>query len=444
MAEKKILIPNIGDFSDVAIIDVYIKEGEKIEKEDSLLSLESEKAVTDIPSPYSGTIKKMYLKEGDLVSKDTLVADIEVEGEEEAPKEEKEEPKEEKEPSSEKEEPKKEEVKKEDIKKEESKKEKPAEEKTPIKNDQQELINEQQLGAIYHATPSLRQYARELSVPLDKLKGTGPHGRILHSDVQSFVKDAIENKGSVSTSTPLELEDFSVYGETERKGISRIQKISGPHLQKSWQRIPHVFQADKADVTELEAFRKIVKEELKRAKSEVSISVLPFIIKAVVVALKKFPALNSSFDEATNELILKHYYHIGIAVDTPEGLVVPVVKDADTKSVTEIAIELDALSSKARERKLKGEDLSGASFSISSLGGIGGTFFTPIINPPQVAILGVSRMDKQPVWNGESFVPRDILPFSLSYDHRVIDGASGVRFTAYLSTLLSDMKRTLL
>ncbi len=433
MAVKQILIPNIGDFSDVAIIDVYVKVGDEIEAEDSLVSLESEKAVTDIPSPFSGTIKKIYVKEGDLVSKDSLVADIEVASsnqetktgspKEDVTKKEVEEPKEQ------------------IISKEEQK------EVSDMKKKNQEavLINEQPLGSTYHATPSLRQYARELGVPLETMKGTGPHGRILHEDVQSFVKAAIQNRGEeLQPLSPIKLEDFSVYGEIERSGLTRIQKISGPHLQKSWQRIPHVTQADKADITDLEIFRKTVKEELKRDLSKVSISILPFIIKAVVVALKKFPAFNSSFDEATQELILKKYYHIGIAVDTPDGLVVPVVKDADKKSVIQIAEELEQLSAKARERKLKSEDLLGASFSISSLGGIGGTFFTPIINPPQVAILGVSRTEKQPVWNGESFVPRDLLPFSLSYDHRVIDGASGVRFTSYLASILSDMKRALL
>lgn len=350
MAEKQILIPNIGDFTDVAIIDVYVKVGDEIEAEDSLLSLESEKAVTDIPSPYSGKITKLHIKEGDLVSKDSLVADIEVAEEEE--KEEKEEKKEtapSKEPEEEAKTDKKDESSEEAVEKEE---------KTPKieekKESSKEYINEQPLGAVYHATPSLRQYARELGVPLEKLSGSGPNGRILHSDVQSFVKEAIENKGIGSLSlAPVELEDFSRYGEIERKGLSRIQKISGPHLQKSWQRIPHVTQADKADITELEAFRKTVKDELKREKSEVKISILPFIIKAVVVALKKFPDLNSSFDEATKELILKKYYHIGIAVDTPEGLVVPVVKDADKKTVLEIAAELVALSQKARDKKIK-------------------------------------------------------------------------------------------
>ena len=443
MAIKKILIPNIGDFTDVAIIEVPISVGDTIEAEDTILSLETEKATTDIPSPYSGTITKVHIKEGDLVSKDSLVAEIEVAGEEESSKEEEKPAKEAPiEQPAQKEEPKEE--KKVEVKEDSDKKALDIEE-AKVSTPKEEFINEQPLASQYHATPSLRQYARELSVPLHTITGSGPHGRILHSDVQSFVKEAIENRGSgSSTLAPVKLEDFSVYGEIERIGLSRIQKISGPHLQKSWQRIPHVTQADKADITELEAFRKTIKEELKKAKSEVSISILPFIIKAVVIALKKFPSINSSFDEASQELILKNYYHIGIAVDTPEGLVVPVVKNADTKSVLEIAGELDTLSQKARERKLKGEDLSGASFSISSLGGIGGTFFTPIINPPQVAILGISRMEKQPVYNGETFVPRDILPFSLSYDHRVIDGANGVRFTTYLSSLLSDMKRTLL
>ena len=433
MAVKQILIPNIGDFSDVAIIDVYVKVGDEIEAEDSLVSLESEKAVTDIPSPFSGTIKKIYVKEGDLVSKDSLVADIEVASSNQETK--KGSPKEDV-TKKEVEEPKEQIISKEEQKEVSDMKK---------KNQEAVLINEQPLGSTYHATPSLRQYARELGVPLETMKGTGPHGRILHEDVQSFVKAAIQNRGEeLQPLSPIKLEDFSIYGEIERSGLTRIQKISGPHLQKSWQRIPHVTQADKADITDLEIFRKTVKEELKRDLSKVSISILPFIIKAVVVALKKFPAFNSSFDEATQELILKKYYHIGIAVDTPDGLVVPVVKDADKKSVIQIAEELEQLSVKARERKLKSEDLLGASFSISSLGGIGGTFFTPIINPPQVAILGVSRSEKQPVWNGESFVPRDLLPFSLSYDHRVIDGASGVRFTSYLASILSDMKRALL
>ncbi|MDN5334800.1 MAG: hypothetical protein PWP59_2062 [Sphaerochaeta sp.] len=434
MAIKQILVPDIGDFSDVPIIDVYIKVGDVLSVEDSVVALESEKAVIDIPSPFAGTITKVLVKEGDLVSKDSPIAEIEVaaEGVEEEGKQ------------GSDEEPVKEQPV---VKVEEEKPEEVAEavQPTPVQQENKsDLINEQAPGAVYHATPSLRKYARELGVDLAKVKGSGPSGRILHEDVQALVKKALSGGGAAASFGKIELEDFSKYGEIERKKLSRIQKISGPHLQKSWQIIPHVTQYDEADVTELEALRKSIKEEMKRSDDPVNISILPFIIKAVVAALKKFPEMNASFDEDSGELILKHYYHIGIAVDTPEGLIVPVLKDADTKSVTDIARELVSTSQRARDRKLKPEDLSGGSFSISSLGGIGGTAFTPLINPPQVAILGVSRLSKKPVWNGKEFVPRDILPFSVAYDHRVIDGAAGVRFTTYLASLLGDLRRVLL
>ena len=434
MATKQIIVPDIGDFADVAIIEVYIAVGDTVEAEDSVIALESAKAVTDIPTPYSGTITKIHIKEGDLVSKDSVIAEIEVAAEEEAKEEPKTETKKVEEPTPE--------VEEVDTKAEEVES-KPAE---PVqKPAEPDLINEQVSGGTYHATPGLRKYARELGVDLAQVTGTGPHGRILHEDVQKLVKQALSG-GTRTTQTTFKLEDFSVYGAIERKALSRIQKISGPHLQASWQTIPHVTQFDEADVTELEKFRKELKAEMAKGKMEpkVHISVLPFIIRAVTTALKSFPECNASFDEAANELILKHYYHIGIAVDTPEGLIVPVLKDADKKSITEIAIELGELSQRARERKLKTEDLSGGSFSISSLGGIGGTAFTPIINPPQTAILGIARMKKQPVWNGEEFIPRDILPFSLAYDHRVIDGAAGVRFTTHLASLLRDIRRVLL
>jgi pyruvate dehydrogenase E2 component (dihydrolipoamide acetyltransferase) len=434
MAIKQILVPDIGDFSDVPIIDVYIKVGDVLSVEDSVVALESEKAVIDIPSPFAGTITKVLVKEGDLVSKDSPIAEIEVaaEGVEEEGKQ------------GSDEEPVKEQPV---VKVEEEKPEEVAEavQPTPVQQENKsDLINEQAPGAVYHATPSLRKYARELGVDLAKVKGSGPSGRILHEDVQALVKKALSGGGAAASFGKIELEDFSKYGEIERKKLSRIQKISGPHLQKSWQIIPHVTQYDEADVTELEALRKSIKEEMKRSDDPVNISILPFIIKAVVAALKKFPEMNASFDEDSGELILKHYYHIGIAVDTPEGLIVPVLKDADTKSVTDIARELVSTSQRARDRKLKPDDLSGGSFSISSLGGIGGTAFTPLINPPQVAILGVSRLSKKPVWNGKEFVPRDILPFSVAYDHRVIDGAAGVRFTTYLASLLGDLRRVLL
>ncbi|HKM06563.1 MAG TPA: 2-oxo acid dehydrogenase subunit E2 [Sphaerochaeta sp.] len=422
MATKQILIPDIGDFQNVAIIDIYIKVGDIIAKEDSVVALESEKAVIDIPSPFAGTITKVLVKEGDLVSKDTPVAEIEVASEEKPDQE----------------------VKEAEVA-QAPKPEQPKKNDTEIMKVQApDLINEQASGSIFHATPSLRTYARELGVELSQVAGSGPHGRILHEDVQALVKRALSGKGAQASFGKIELEDFSKYGVIERQKISRIQKISGPHLQKSWQIIPHVTQYDEADVTELEVLRKQLKAEMKKGGDDPSISILSFIVKAVTSALKKFPEMNASFDEDSAELILKRYYHIGIAVDTPEGLIVPVLKDADKMSVTEIAREMAAISERARTRKLKPEDLSGGSFSISSLGGIGGTAFTPIINPPQVAILGIARLSKKPVWNGESFVPRDILPFSVAYDHRVIDGALGVRFTTYLASLLGDMRRVLL
>ncbi len=437
MATKQILIPDIGDFQDVAIIDVYIKVGDTVAAEDSVVALESDKAVLDIPSPFGGKITKVLVKEGDLVSKDSPVAEIEMVSEGEPEKESSSPAKEE--PPAEKPEKKQEEVK-EPKSEEVAQAPKPEEPGKPLSD----LVNEQAPGSIYHATPSLRKYARELGVELAKVKGSGPNGRILHEDVQALVKKALSGEGKVASFGKIELEDFSKYGATERQKISRIQKISGPHLQKSWQIIPHVTQYDEADVTELEVLRKSLKAEMKKGDDAVSISILSFTIKAVVAALMKFPEMNASFDEESGELILKRYYHIGIAVDTPEGLIVPVLKDADKKSITDIARELVSISQRARERKLKPEDLSGGSFSISSLGGIGGTAFTPIINPPQVAILGIARMAKKPVWNGEEFVPRDILPFSVAYDHRVIDGAAGVRFTTYLASLLGDMRRVLL
>lgn len=441
MATKQILVPDIGDFQEVAIIDVYIKVGDILAAEDSVVALESDKAVIDIPSPFAGKITKVLIKEGDLVSKDSPLAEIEMESLEEPEQEEKKPAKEEP--------PKKEQTEetKQETKAEETAKALPPEppkKEEKLEKPASDLINEQSSGAVFHATPSLRKYARELGVELSKVTGTGPHGRILHEDVQALVKKALNGKGATASFGKIELEDFSKYGAIERQKLSRIQKISGPHLQKSWQIIPHVNQFDEADVTDLEILRKTLKAEMKKSEDPVSISILSFIIKAVVAALKKYPELNASFDEESGELILKRYYHIGIAVDTPEGLVVPVLKDADKKSVTDIARELVEISARARDRKLKPEDLSGGSFSISSLGGIGGTAFTPIINPPQVAILGIARLSKKPVWNGEEFVPRDILPFSVAYDHRVIDGALGVRFTTYLASLLGDLRRVLL
>lgn len=445
MAMKQIVVPDIGDFSDVAVIDVYIKEGDTIALDDPVIALESAKAVTDIPSPFAGVIKSVHIKEGDLVSKDSLLADIEVEEEQqsstEAPP--KEEPANEQPEEMEESKPEPEPEPEADSKQEPVSKVSADEPK-----EHTEFINSQKPGSTFHATPSTRQYARELGIDLGKVKGSGPHGRILKEDVQALVKQVMKDGGGSgpSAQTEFELEDFSVYGPIERMKLTRIQKISGPHLQRSWQTIPLVTQFDEADVTELELFRKTLKQEMERKPKEaqVKISILPFVVMAVTHALKEFPAFNASYDGASGDLILKQYYHIGIAVDTPDGLMVPVLRDADKKSIQEIAQELVELSQRARDGKLKSKDISGASFSISSLGGIGGTAFTPIINPPESAILGISRMEKKPVWNGESFVPRDMLPLSLSYDHRAIDGAQGARFTTYLASLLHDIRRILL
>ena len=437
MAKHQITVPDIGDFSDVAVIELYIHEGDTIALDDPVIALESAKAVTDIPSPYAGKITAVHVKEGDLVSKDSLLADIET-AEESADTS-----------QTEKEEP---EVpkQKEPAPKQETTPEPKAQEKTekqpvPKQQSTQPAKLPSDRGKQVHASPSVRRYARELGVDLALLSASGPHGRILREDVQNAVKQAISQQGNTPVAAQ-PLEDFSVYGPTEVQKLTRIQKISGPHLQRSWQTIPLVTQFDEADVTELEQFRKQLKTEIAQQPQDqqIKISILPFIVKAVVSALQEFPALNASYDAAHQQLILKKYYHIGIAVDTPDGLVVPVLRDADKKSVRIIAEELSQLGKQAREGKLKQDDLTGASFSISSLGGIGGTYFTPIINPPESAILGISKIQKKPVFNGETFVPRDILPLSLSYDHRVIDGAQGARFTTYLASLLGDIRRLIL
>ncbi|MGI6433265.1 MAG: 2-oxo acid dehydrogenase subunit E2 [Sphaerochaetaceae bacterium] len=421
MANKQILVPDLGGFSDVAVIEVYVSVGDTIALDDPIIALESAKAVTDIPSPFEGTITAVHIKAGDTASMGTLLADIDVVQKEEKP------------PQPPLEKP---EIQKEAVIEVAPPK---AIEKPPLV--QSEVTGTQSLGAVYHATPSLRQYARELGVDLALVEGSGPAGRILKEDVQKLVKRALAGGPSLAA-TAVELEDFSVYGEIENVELSRIQKISGPHLQRGWQTIPLVTQYDTADVTDLEAFRLSIREEMQALG--IRVSLLPFIMKATVHALKRYPELNASFDVAANQLIVKKYWNIGVAVDTPDGLVVPVIKQVDTKSVSEIAAELASVSTRAREGKLKAADISGSSFSISSLGGIGGTAFTPLINPPEVAILGVSKLTKMPQWNKESFVPRDMLPLSLSYDHRVIDGATGVRFLTYLSSVLAQMSRILL
>ncbi|MFS2117626.1 2-oxo acid dehydrogenase subunit E2, partial [Herbaspirillum frisingense] len=305
-------------------------------------------------------------------------------------------------------------------------------------------------------TPSVRKFARELGVDLSRVPATGPKGRILQIDVQNFVKGVMAGSTSVAAAPatngsgagmnllPWPSLDFSKFGETELLALSRIKKISGPNLHRNWVMIPHVTQFDEADVTELEEFRKTSNDAFAKSKSPVKLTMLAFVIKASVSALKKFPAFNSSLDAKGENLILKKFYNIGFAADTPNGLVVPVIKNADQKSIGQIAIEMGELSAQARDGKLKPADMQGATFTISSLGGIGGTAFTPIINAPEVAILGLSKSIIKPVWDGKQFAPRLMLPTSLSYDHRVIDGAMGARFSAYLAEVLGDLRKSLL
>ncbi|RKX79631.1 MAG: branched-chain alpha-keto acid dehydrogenase subunit E2 [Spirochaetes bacterium] len=414
MAIVEIKVPDLEGSTDVGVVEVYVHIGDTVENETPLISLESDKAVMDVPSPLSGIIKEIKVSEGDNVNAGDVIALAEVI------------------------EKVTEEIK--DVIKEAKPQEEPA---------HQAPENETASEGKYHATPSVRSLARELGVDLGNVKATGPKGRITREDVSSLVKNIMSGSstGSVPagpfTLPPIPTADFEAFGDIETEDLSRIKRISGPHLHRNWLGVPHVTQFDDADITDLEAFRKEMNAENARENGP-KISPLIFIIKAVVQALKTYPDFNSSLAVDGTSLIRKKYYNIGIAVDTPGGLVVPVIKDADNKGVLELAEVLVDLSFRAREEKLKSNEMKGGTFSISSLGGIGGTYFTPIVNAPEVAILGLSRAAMKPVWDGSEFKPRLVLPFSLSYDHRVIDGASGARFTSYLSKLLGDMRRALL
>lgn len=441
MAIEKITVPDFGDVQEITVVDVYVKAGDTVDVEDPLVALESEKAVMDIPSPFAGTITEVKLQEGDTVSSDDLIALLETaEGADE--QQEPEQPVEQV--------------------PQEAEQRRTAEveqaEPAPTAEEQEakgEIETEQsadepaETAGTFHASPSVRAYGRELGVELQFVTATGPKGRILKEDIQKFVKQAVKTgvpgRGTGGAGLQIDqppLEDFSKYGDIEIKELGRIQKISGPHLHRSWVSIPHVTHFEEADITELEEFRKQMNLEVR--DGGLKFSPLVFVIKAAVATLKEYPLVNSSLDTAQNRVIFKHFFHIGIAVDTPGGLVVPVVKDADRKGVREIAADLAKLSSSARDGKLSIGDLQGATFTISSLGGIGGTGFTPIVNTPQVAILGLSRSAIKPVWNGENFEPRLTLPFSLSYDHRVIDGAEAARFCRSLATNIEDLRRVLL
>ena len=449
MAEvKEITVPDIGDFDAVDVIEVLVGPGDSIAAEDSLITLESDKATMEVPAPVSGVIKEILINVGDKVSEGTLVAKVEVSDEgsagngEPAPAEE---------PATEApataEEPAEAAATPAPAAAETAPASAPAAE--PARQDTATDRIDAETQRLAHASPSVRRFARELGVSLDQVSGTGRKGRVTQEDVQAFVKSVMEGGAAATPAAatgsgipPIPAVDFSKFGEIEEVELPRIKKLSGPHLHRSWLNIPHVTQFDEADITELEAFRKA--EKAAAEKAGVKLTPLAFLVKASARALTEFPDFNSSLRSDGAALIYKHYINIGVAVDTPNGLVVPVIKDADRKGIYDIAADLAELSGKARDGKLGPADMQGGTFSISSLGGIGGTAFTPIVNAPEVAILGVSKSSMKPVWNGSEFAPRLMLPLSLSYDHRVIDGAAAARFTSYLAGVLADLRRLIL
>ena len=435
MPTKEIIIPDIGSFDDVDVIEVLVSVGDSIKIDDPLVTLETEKASMDIPASASGIIKELTIKVGDKVKEGLVFGLLETQENPEEKVKEKQAVKnpEEKiipQPSRASQEP--------PAKKEPTHK--------PIPIGESNLVSSDKPS---HASPSSRKFARSLGVNLGFVNGSGPKNRILIEDIQAYVKGEMskprsENMGNQFAPIPMPNIDFSKFGSIETKPLSKIKKISGANLHRNWVTAPHVTQFDNADITDLEIFRKDMQKEAD--KKGIKLTLLAFLIKACVSALKTYPVFNSSLSADGESLILKDYYNIGFACDTPDGLVVPVVKDALKKDILEIADDLIRLSAKARERKLKMDEMQGGTFSISSLGGIGGTKFTPIINCPEVAILGVSRSAMQPIYNKDKkdFEPRLILPLSLSYDHRVVDGADGARFTRHLEMMLSDVRRLLL
>ncbi|MEN9863391.1 MAG: dihydrolipoamide acetyltransferase component of pyruvate dehydrogenase complex [Pseudomonadota bacterium] len=429
-----IKVPDIGDYTDVPVIEVLVKAGDRVEKEQSIVVLESDKATMDVPSSHSGVVKEVKVKVGDSISEGAIVLVLEESGEAAAPaaaqataalaavKAEaapapKVEPPIVRAPAP------------------------PPVSNTPVEVD----------PTASHASPSVRKFARELGVAVHQVKGSGPKGRITQEDVQAFVKAAMSGgAGSASNASggslgglnliPWPKVDFSKFGETERQPLNRIKKLTAANLGRNWVMIPAVTYHEDADITDLEAFRVLTNKE--NEKQGLKITMLAFLMKAAVAALKKFPEFNSSIDG--DDLVLKKYFNIAFAADTPNGLVVPVIRDADKKGIFELARETSELAALARDGKLKPDQMQGASFTISSLGGIGGTYFSPIVNAPEVAILGVSKAAMKPIWDGKQFVPRLICPLSLSADHRVIDGALATRFNVYIAQLMSDFRRAAL
>jgi pyruvate dehydrogenase E2 component (dihydrolipoamide acetyltransferase) len=440
---QDITVPDLGDFKDVEVIDVLVKAGDKIEVDTPLITLETEKATIDVPSTTAGTVQSLAIKKGDRVSKGSVIAQIEASAAASAqpapapakpaaqapakaapaaPAPAAPPPQEKAAPAV-------------TAKREQSTAAAPA----PTAN-RQSLTASTDISHA-HASPSVRKFAREMGVDLNDVKGSGVKGRITPDDVKAWVKQALKSgtPAAAGGGLPKVPEvDFSKFGAIEVKPLGRIQKISGPRLQASWLNVPHVWQMDEADITDLEETRGKLKDDA--AKAGVKLTPLAFVLRACVQALREFPLVNSSLDPSGQSLVLKKYIHLGFAADTPNGLVVPVIRDADKKDVYELARELAALSEKARAGKLSAAEMQGASFTVSSLGGIGGTSFTPIINAPEVAILGVARSSMKPVYQDGKFVPRLVLPFTFAYDHRVIDGAAGVRFTTFLAGKLADAK----
>jgi pyruvate dehydrogenase E2 component (dihydrolipoamide acetyltransferase) len=446
MAIVEARVPDIGSHTDVPVIELLVAVGDRVSKDQGLVTLESDKATMEVPSSVAGVVKELKVKLGDTLSEGALVALIEAEeagasapapAKAEAPA------------PSKVEAPKLEAAKPAPAQAEAPKPAAPvaleAPRSPPVSFSAESVLPQN----VPHASPAVRLHARELGVDLSKVSGSGRKGRITREDVNAFVKQALARPASAASATtggsglnllPWPKVDFAKFGAVETQPLSRIKKISGANLARNWAMIPHVTQFDQADISEMEAFRKKMGEENPTQK----ITPLVFLIKAAVAALKAFPSFNASLDESGENLVFKKYFHIGIAVDTPDGLVVPVIRDADQKGLLQLAAELGEISKKARDKKLGPADMSGGCFSISSLGGIGGTSFTPIINAPEVAIMGVSKSEMRPVWNGREFEPRLMLPLSLSYDHRVIDGAEAARFAGFFARQLADIRRLLL
>jgi pyruvate dehydrogenase E2 component (dihydrolipoamide acetyltransferase) len=433
-----VVLPDIGDFSDIPVIEILVAPGDRVAADQSLLTVESDKATMEIPSPYAGVVEELTVKLGDTLSAGDLILTLSLDARARSAQEP---------PSAA---PAAAEIPPVPARSEPSCRA-PGEvepRQAPVLPRPEDLAAIAR-GRTAHASPTVRRFARELGVDLTRVKGSGPKGRIVKEDVQGFVKQALTQgqQAATGTATAFHLPaapevDFTRFGPVEIQELPRIRKLSGKHLHRCWIGIPHVTQFDEADITELESFRRQHNEG--SGKDGLKLSFLPFLLKAVAAALREMPVLKASLTADGESLVHKHYTHIGVAVDTPQGLVVPVLRDVDKKGLLVLAAELAELSGKARAGKLLPGDMQGGCFSISSLGGIGGTAFTPIVNAPEVAILGVSRSEMKPVWNDSAFIPRLMLPLSLSYDHRVVDGADGARFTTLLGRLLGDIRRLLL